>query len=173
MTLASGNLAMKLSLRGEATAYLAANSVVTSVCAAFAPVIGGLSADFFAAHQLSFSFTWSGGTEEITVQVLSFHDWTFFVAIACFLGLYSLHRLAMVEEGSGEADRLLLHEFLLEARRSMHSLSSAAGLLRIARASFSFLRTAAALRASGPRSDADPSSARRRAKFVPARDIID
>jgi hypothetical protein len=64
-------------------------------------------------------------------------------AIACFLGLYSLHRLAMIEEGTGEADRLLLREFLLEARRSMHSLSSAAGLLRIARAPFSFLRTGA------------------------------
>jgi hypothetical protein len=52
--------------------------------------------------------------------------------------------MAMIEEGSGQADRLLLREFLLEARRSMHSLSSAAGLLRIARAPFSFLRTAAA-----------------------------
>jgi hypothetical protein len=143
MALASGNLAMKLSPRGEATAYLAANSVVTSVCGAIAPVIGGLTADFFAAHQLSFSFTWSGGSEEVTVQVLRFHGWTFFFVIACFLGLYSLHRMAMIEEGSGEADRLLVREFLLEARRSMHSLSTAAGLLRIARAPFSFVRTAA------------------------------
>ena len=38
------------------------------------------------------------------------------------------------EDGSGQADRLLLRDFLLEARRSMHSLSRAAGLLRIARA---------------------------------------
>jgi MFS family permease len=143
MALASGNLAMKLSPRGEATAYLAANSVVTSVCGAIAPVIGGLTADFFAAHQLSFSFTWSGGPEEVTVQVLRFHGWTFFFVIASFLGLYSLHRMAMIEEGSGEADRLLVREFLLEARRSMHSLSTAAGLLRIARAPFSFVRTAA------------------------------
>jgi hypothetical protein len=45
MALASGNRAMKLSPRGEATAYLAANSVVTSVCGAIAPVVGGLSAD--------------------------------------------------------------------------------------------------------------------------------
>jgi MFS family permease len=141
MALASGNLAMKLSPRGEATAYLAANSVVASVCAAIAPIIGGLTADFFAAHQLSLAFTWSGGAEEITVQVLNFHDWTFFFAIACFLGLYSMHRLAMIEERAGEADRLLLRDLLLEARRSMHSLSSAAGLLRIARVPFSFLRT--------------------------------
>ena len=143
MALGSGNLAMKLSPRGEATAYLAANSVVTSVCGAIAPIIGGLTADFFAAHQLTFSFTWSGRAEEITVQVLSFHEWTFFFAIACFLGLYSMHKMAMVEEGSGQADRLFLRDLLLEARRSMHSLSSAAGLLRIARVPFSFPRTAA------------------------------
>jgi MFS family permease len=141
MALASGNLAMKLSPRGEATAYLAANSVVTSACAAIAPIIGGLTADFFAAHQLSLAFTWSGGTEEITVQILNFHDWTFFFAIACFLGLYSIHRMTMIEERSGESDRLLLRDLLLEARRSIHSLSSAAGLLRIARVPFSFLRS--------------------------------
>jgi MFS family permease len=153
MALASGNLAMKLSPRGEATAYLAANSVVTSVCGAIAPVIGGLSADFFAARQLTFSFTWSGGPEEVTGQVLSFHDWTFFFAIASLLGLYSIHRMTMIEEGSGQADRMLLSEFLLEARRSMHSLSSAAGLLRMARAPFSFLRGASASSAD-PRRDA-------------------
>jgi hypothetical protein len=140
MALASGNLAMKLSPHGEATAYLAANSVVTSVCGAIAPIIGGLSADFFAAHQLTLSFTWSGQAEDITVQVLSFHGWTFFFAITCLLGLYSMHRMAMIEEGIGQADRLLLRDFLLEARRSMHSLSSAAGLLRIARIPFLFPR---------------------------------
>jgi MFS family permease len=148
MALASGNLAMKLSPRGEATAYLAANSVVTSACAAIAPIIGGLTADFFATHQLSLAFTWSGGTEEITIQILNFHDWTFFFAIACFLGLYSMHRMAMIEERGGEADRLLLRDLLLEARRSMHSLSSAAGLLRIVRVPFSFLRTTDAEQAS-------------------------
>ena len=91
----------------------------------------------------SCQFTWGGQAEEITVQVLSFHDWTFFFAITCFLGLYSMHRMSMIEEGTGQADRLLLRDFLLEARRSMHSLSSAAGLLRIARVPFSFPRTAA------------------------------
>ena len=52
-----------------------------------------------------------------------------------------MHRMSMIEEGTGQADRLLLRDFLLEARRSMHSLSSAAGLLRIARIPFLFPRT--------------------------------
>jgi hypothetical protein len=91
---------------------------------------------------------WPRGRDH--VQVLSFHDWTFFFAITCFLGRYSMHRMAMIEEGSEQADRLLLRDFLLEARRSMHSLSTAAGLLRIARTPFLFPPTAAGYSAERP-----------------------
>jgi MFS family permease len=131
--LASGNIAMKLSPAGQATAYLAANSVITASCAAVAPILGGLFADFFASHQLTLAFTWKGGHEDITLQVLDFHSWTFFFGIACLAGLYSLHRLSFVEEPAGTTDRLLLRHLFLEARRSVHSLSSAAGLLRVVR----------------------------------------
>lgn len=131
--LASGNIAMKLSPAGQATAYLAANSVISAAFAAAAPILGGLFADFFAAHKLTLNFTWTGGTENVTVQVLNFQSWTFFFGIAFILGFYSLHRLSFVEEPSGSTDRLVLRELLLEARRSVHSLSSAAGLLRMVR----------------------------------------
>jgi MFS family permease len=133
--LASGNIAMKLSPAGQATAYLAANSVISASFAAAAPILGGLFADFFASHQLTLAFTWTGGGEkDVTVQVLNFQSWTFYFGITCLLGLYSLHRLSFVQEPSGTTDRLVLRELLLEARRwSVHSLSSAAGLLRIVR----------------------------------------
>ena len=131
--LASGNIAMKLSPAGQATAYLAANAVISAAAAAAAPILGGRFADFFALHQLTLAFTWTGGPEKLTVQVLNFHSWTFFFGIACILGLYSLHRLSLVQEPSGTTDRLVFRDFLLEARRSIHSLSSAAGLLRIVR----------------------------------------
>ena len=133
--LASGNIAMKLSPVGQATAYLAANSVISASFAAAAPILGGLFADFFASHQLTLAFTWTGGGEkDVTVQVLNFQSWTFYFGITCLLGLYSLHRLSFVQEPSGTTDRLVLRELLLEARLwSVHSLSSAAGLLRIVR----------------------------------------
>jgi hypothetical protein len=76
---------------------------------------------------------WTGGEENVAVQVLNFESWTFFFGIACLIGLYSLHRLSFVEEPSGTTDRLVLRHLLLEARRSVHSLSSAAGLLRVVR----------------------------------------
>ena len=75
--LASGNIAMKLSPPGQATAYLAANSVISAAFAAAAPVLGGLFADFFAAHQLTLALTWTGGAQNVTVQVLNFQSWTF------------------------------------------------------------------------------------------------
>jgi MFS family permease len=133
VALASANIAMKLSPAGEATAFLAASSVVSASCAALAPIIGGLCADFFAAHQLTLAFTWHGGTDDLTVQVLDFHAWTFFFGLACLVGLYSLHRLSFVQEAAGTTDPLLVRDLLLEARRSLHSLSSAAGLLRVVR----------------------------------------
>ena len=139
--LASGNIAMKLSPAGEATAYLAANGVITASCAAVAPIIGGLFADFFATRKLTLAFTWTGGPQNVTLQVLNFHAWTFFFGIACLLGLYSLHRLTLMEEPSGTSDRLMLRHLLLEARRSAHSLSSAAGLLRVVRLPQWFVRT--------------------------------
>jgi MFS family permease len=158
VALASGNIAMKLSPRGEATAYLAASGVVTSVCAAIAPILGGLGADFFATHQLTLAFTWHGGEQDVTLEVLNFHDWTFFFGIACLLGLYSLHRLSFVQEAAGISDRLLLRDLFVEARRSVHSLSSAAGLLRIVRAPFSLLLSRPQAAANGaPKAPLNPT----------------
>ena len=130
--LASGNIAMKLSPPGQATAYLAANGVISAAAAATAPILGGRFAGF-ALHQLTLAFTWTGGPQKLTVQLLNLHSWTFFFAMACVLGLYSLHRLSFVEEPSGATKRLVFWDVMLEARRSVHSLSSAAGLLRVVR----------------------------------------
>jgi MFS family permease len=133
VALASSNIAMKLSPSGQATAYLAANSVVSATCAAIAPIIGGLLADVFAARDLSLGFTWKGGADAVTLQVLDFHAWTFLFGLSSIVGLYSLHRLSFVQEAAGTTDPLLVRHFLVEARRSVQSLSSAAGLLRIVR----------------------------------------
>jgi MFS family permease len=58
VALASGNIAMKLSPPGQVTSFLAASSVVSASCAALAPIVGGLCADFFAAHELTLGFAW-------------------------------------------------------------------------------------------------------------------
>jgi MFS family permease len=133
IALATSNVAMKLSPPGEATAFLAASSVVSASCAAIAPMVGGLCADFFAEHELTLGITWRGIGSEVVVQVIDLQSWTFFFALSCLFGLFSLHRLSFVQETAGSSDPLLARDLLSEARRSIHSLSSAAGLLRVVR----------------------------------------
>ena len=106
---------------------------MSASCAAVAPIVGGLCADFFATHELTLAFTWRGGLQDVTVQVLNFHAWTFFFGIAFVLGLLALHQLSFVEEAAGTSSRLMMRDIMLEARRSLRGLSSVAGLLRIAR----------------------------------------
>lgn len=140
VALASNNIAMKLSPPRQATAYLAVRSVVTSACAAVAPIVGGYSADFFASHQMTLALTWAGTASAITLQLLNLHALTFFFVLAGIVGLYSVHRLSFVHETAGRSDPIVLRDLLLEARRSVLSLSSAAGLLRVVRVPTVFLR---------------------------------
>jgi MFS family permease len=133
VALASGNMAMKLSPPGQATSFLAASSVVSASCAALAPIIGGLCADFFAAHELSLNFTWKTDVNAVTVEVLNLHAWTFFFGLAFLVGLVSLHRLSFVQEAARAINPLLVRDLLLEARNAIRGLSSVAGLVRVGR----------------------------------------
>ncbi|MEJ0017191.1 MAG: MFS transporter [Acetobacteraceae bacterium] len=133
VALASGNIAMKLSPPGQATSYLAASSVVGASFAALAPVIGGLCADFFAVHELTFGFTWKTGFDAKTVEVLNLHAWTFFFGLSFLVGLVSLHRLSFVQEAARSINRLVMRDILLEARDAVRGLSSVAGLVRVSR----------------------------------------
>ena len=133
VALASGNIAMKLSPPGQATAFLAASSVVSASSAALAPIIGGVCADFFAAHELSLGFTWKTGIDAATVQVFNLHAWTFFFGFAFLAGLVSMHRLSFVQETARSINPLLMRDLLLEARNAVRGLSSVAGLVRVGR----------------------------------------
>ena len=135
--LATGNIAMKLSPAGQATAYLAASSVVSASCAALGPIIGGLCADFFMVHELNVAFTWKGWWDSTTVQVLNMHGWTFFFGIAFVVGLFSLHRLSLVQESARTINPLLMRDLLFEARNAVRGISSIAGVVRIGRVSLS------------------------------------
>jgi MFS family permease len=133
VALASGNIAMKLSPAGQATSFLAASSVVSASCAALAPIIGGLCADYFAAHELSLAFTWKTDVNALTLQVLNLHAWTFLFGLAFLVGLLSLHRLSFVQEANRAINPLLMRDLLLEARDAIRGLSSVAGLVRVGR----------------------------------------
>jgi hypothetical protein len=128
VTLSSGNIALKLSPRGSATAYIAANALISSAAAGLAPLLGGVFADFFAARRLEILVRWTSPGDVLTLMPLRVSSWDFYFLIAAILGLYALHRLAMVKE-EGEIDnRLMVGEVLAQARRDVRNVSPIAGL---------------------------------------------
>jgi MFS family permease len=128
VTLASGTIGLKLAPKGKATAYLATSSLVNSAAAGLAPIVGGLCADFFLGRELSLAIKWSAPAGELVLEALHLQKWDFFFITAGILGLYSLHRLALVREVGEVSERVVLAQLLLEARRAIRSLSTVAGL---------------------------------------------
>jgi len=128
VTLASTSIGLKLAPKGAATAYLATATFVNSLAAGTAPIIGGLFADYFAARELSMTLTWSSPGTIFAIQTLDFRQWDFFFFFAFILGLYSLHRLALVKEEGEEPEKVVVQELLSEVRREMRNLSTAGGV---------------------------------------------
>ena len=71
VTLATGNIGLKLAPKGEATAYLAVLSLVNALAAGIAPIVGGLFADFFADRELALVVQWFSPERSATVPLLS------------------------------------------------------------------------------------------------------
>ncbi len=128
VTLATGNIGLKLAPKGQATAYLAANSLVNSVAAGIAPIIGGNFVDLFSGYALSWTLKWQSPSGVITFETLDLQHWDFFFILACLFGLYAMHRLAKVKEVGEVEEEIVILELIAEARRFMFSLSTIAGL---------------------------------------------
>jgi MFS family permease len=128
VTLASGNIGLKLAPEGQATSYLAANSIVNSFAAGVAPIIGGRFADFFATRQLSLMLRWIDPQRELAFETFHFQHWDFFFLFAFLIGLYSIHRLPPVHEAGEVEERIVVHELISEIRSEIRNLSTASGL---------------------------------------------
>ena len=115
--LATVNIALKLAPRGGATAYIAANTLITSMAAAAAPILGGLFADFFAARELQLLIRWSQPGEDVDVLHLAFNNWDFYFLMSALLGLYALHRLTLVREEGEVEHKEMVQQMMSEARR--------------------------------------------------------
>jgi MFS family permease len=140
VTLASGNIGLKLAPKGEATAYLALLSLVNALAAGVAPIFGGLFADFFAQRELALVMQWFSPERSATVPILILRHWGFFFIFATLVGLFSLYRLRLVREAGEVQERVILQELMLKARRSIRNLSTVSGLRALASFPFVLLR---------------------------------
>jgi MFS family permease len=127
VTLASTNIALKLSPKGEATAYVAVNALATAAAAGLAPLIGGLLADAFAARKLELLVRWSGPSGKLMLP-LTLSQWDFYFLLSGLIGLYAIHRLSLVAE-EGEIDRsAMVLQVVAHTRRAIRNASTVAGL---------------------------------------------
>jgi MFS family permease len=127
VTLGTTNIALKLSPKGSATAYIAVNAMTAALAAGIAPIIGGLLADFFAARQLEFILRWTGPHGTLAFPIVLTH-WDFYFLLAGMMGLYAVHRLTLVAE-VGEIDRRqMVGEVIAQTRKTIRNVSSVAGL---------------------------------------------
>jgi MFS family permease len=140
VTLASGNIGLKLAPKGQATAYLAANSLVNSVMAGIAPILGGMFADFFAKRELAWVLTYTSPGGELVIPTLNFQQWDFFFFLAFLIGLYSIHRLAMVKEVGEVEEKIVIRELISEVKRPLTNFSTAGELQELVQFPFSIIK---------------------------------
>ncbi|MDY6966861.1 MAG: MFS transporter [Halobacteriota archaeon] len=140
VTLASGNIGLKLAPKGQATSYLASNSLINSIMAGIAPILGGRLADFFAERELEWTLRYTAPSGDWTIPTLSLQQWDFFFLFAFLIGLYSIHRLAMVKEDGEVEENVVVQELISEMRR-MRNFSTVGGLRQMVQYPFSIIRT--------------------------------
>lgn len=143
VTLCAGNIAMVSAPKGEATAYLAVNALVSGIAAAIAPIIAGISADFFTLKELSVDLSMGElGVEgkRIALYALNLRglDFLFFFSFLC--GIFALERLVAIHETGHVKKRVVVNEFFGEVRKMTRSVSNVAGLRQLTYFPYSRLR---------------------------------
>lgn len=127
--LTSSNIALKLAPKDKATTYLAVNSIISSLAAGIAPLIGGNFADYFEDKVITFDIRWQeAGLPEFIFPTLSIQHWDFFFLLAFIIGLYALRRLSLIEERGAVHKHILIRELMYDTGRTLRSISTVSGL---------------------------------------------
>ncbi len=131
VSISSSNIALKLSPKGQAHAFMTVFGLAASVTGAFAPLIGGTLGDVFELRQLSIPILWSSPEAEMAIQAISLQGLDFVFLLAFILGLYSLQRLRSVTEEGEASEREVMDELIQEMATPLRSLSTVAGVRRL------------------------------------------
>jgi hypothetical protein len=123
VSLASGNIALKLSPKGNGVTYLAANSIMNSLAAGVAPILAGAMADLLIGYEFAWTLSWTSPAGGVAVQILNFGHFDFLFVAAFIIGLYSIHRLSLVKEAGEVEERTVLKAFVTEVRLATRQLA--------------------------------------------------
>ena len=144
INIAAGNIALKAAPRGEATIYLATNALISGIAATIAPILGGLSADWFANQEIAITFDWSDIAtkgKEFHLLALSIRGLDFLFIGSFIFGIYALHRLALVREEGEVEEEIVRSQFFAEVRQGAKNISNVAGIRRLTAFPYAVLRS--------------------------------
>lgn len=141
VTLASQNIGLKLSPKGQATSYLATTGFMNSLAAGFAPILGGVLADLLRGNQLSWTIRLASPGGEISFPTLVLHQWDFVFLLAVLIGMYSIHRLTMVQEVGEVEHDVIVNELMSEVKKGLSNFSGVEGFQRMAQFPYSILKS--------------------------------
>lgn len=143
VTLCAGNIALVSAPKGQATAYLAVNALVSGVAAAIAPILAGISADFFTLKEFSVNLSMGElGTEgkRLALYAFNLRGLDFLFAFSFLCGIFALERLVAIHETGHVQKRVVVNEFFGEVRKMTRHVSTIAGLRQLTYFPYSRLR---------------------------------
>jgi MFS family permease len=148
VNLASTTIGLKLAPNGESISYLAASGTVNAIAGACGPLVGGVLAEFFADKELYFSMTWLDHSGVIVLQTYHIAGLDFVILISVIVGVYALHRLALVKEEGEVNQRVAIEAVLVEIRRNVKMLTTIDGFRETFQLPLSILERSARKRES-------------------------
>ncbi|MFC1584560.1 MFS transporter [Fibrobacterota bacterium] len=131
-TLASGNMALKMSPKGQAHSYMTVFGIVGALAGSMAPMLGGTIADFFSNRELSFAVNWTDPARELSVYALNFKALDFLFVFAFIVGLFAVNRLSKVKEEGEVNEKVVIDELKLGVTQPLRHMTSVGGLRRMA-----------------------------------------
>jgi len=97
---------------------------------------------------------------EFALPTLNLQQWDFFFALAFVMGLYALHRLAMVKESGEVEEGIIARELFSEVRTQVRILSSIEGVRQMVSFPFSVVRNLAVRIGTGNNNEIEPDKER-------------
>jgi len=133
VTLTSGNIALKLAPRGQATSWLASSAMCNGIAATVAPIIAGAGAHLLETEHLSLIIQWSSSQKGplATMGALDLSGLDFLFLAAFLLGLYSLHRLLAVQEEGEVHEKIVMSELYAGVRKAVRHISNVGGIRQL------------------------------------------
>ncbi|PIQ96461.1 MAG: MFS transporter [Nitrospinae bacterium CG11_big_fil_rev_8_21_14_0_20_56_8] len=128
VTLASGNIGLKLAPQGQATPYLAALNFVNSLSAGLAPLLGGVFAGFLEQWELSWTLELKSPEHDWHIPVMNLSQLDFLFFFSFLFGIFALTRLRRVEDTGHVKGPIDIREVISEAMVEMKSMSTMGGL---------------------------------------------